>query len=101
MSPTALSIIKLFTAISFLCIVVVSDKLLAAPMALILLLGLGSIVSGQPSGFIFSSLALLSVGYLIFSVLIDIKKINFILSTISVSVLSGMAVYVLLDTNII
>ena len=100
MSATALSYMKFFTALSFLCILVVSDKLVL-PMFFILLLGLGSIVTGNPVDFLFSLLVLLSAGYLIFSVIINKNKINFALSTMTVTILTGTAIYVLFKTKVV
>ena len=100
MSNTLLSIIKIGTAISFFCILVVSEKL-ALPMVFILLMGMGSVVKGDPSGFILSLASLLSAGYLIFSALIDIRKINFMLSTLSTAMLVSFAVYAILQDNVV
>jgi hypothetical protein len=100
MSATAISYLKIFTALSFLCILVVSDKLVL-PMLFILLLALGSIITGNPVDFLFSFLIILSVGYLIFSVLADKKIINFVLSTIAVTILTGAALYVLLTRRVV
>jgi hypothetical protein len=100
MSNTLLSIIKIGTAISFFCILVVSEKL-ALPMVFILLMGIGSGVKGDPSGFILSLASLLSAGYLIFSALIDIRKINFMLSALSTAMLISFAVYAILQDNVV
>ena len=98
MSNTVLSIIKIGTAISFFCILVVGEKL-ALPMFFILLMGIGSGVKGDPSAFILSFASLVSTGYLIFSALIDIRKINFMLSTLSTAMLVSFAVYAILQDN--
>ena len=95
MSNTLLSIIKIGTAISFFCILVVGEKL-SLPMFFILLMGIGSGVKGDPSGFILSLASLVSAGYLIFSALIDIRKINFMLSTLSTAMLISFAVFAIL-----
>ena len=50
MSNTLLSIIKIGTAISFFCILVVGEKL-SLPMFFILLMGIGSGVKGEKSQF--------------------------------------------------
>ena len=98
MSNTLLSIIKIGTAISFFCILVVGEKL-SLPMFFILLMGIGSGVKGDPSGFILSLASLVSAGYLIFSALIDIRKVNFMLSTLSTAMLVSFAVFAILLDN--
>lgn len=98
MSNTVLSIIKIGIAISFFCIIVIGEKL-SLPVFFILLMGIGSGVKNDASGFILSLTSLVSAGYLIFSALIDIKKINFMLSTLSTAMLVSFAVYVILQDN--
>jgi hypothetical protein len=70
-------------------------------MLFILLLGLGSIVTGNPVDFVFSFLVTISAGYLIVSVLINKRKINFALSTITITLLGATAQYVLLNTKVV
>ena len=53
MSNTVLSIIKIGIAISFFCIIVIGEKL-SLPVFFILLMGIGSGVKNDASGFILS-----------------------------------------------
>jgi hypothetical protein len=92
----AISWMKFFAAISFLCILVPGDHL-SLQMGFILLIGLWSVVAGDLIGFIISVSGLLSVGFLVFSVLVDSRKINFLLSTICVALLTIIAVSTLLE----
>ena len=93
MTMYALSYIKIATAVSFLCILVVLSNSPVVPMFLIFLLGLGSIVTGDATGFVFSVLGMLSTGYLVLSSLVNIRKINFVLSGTSITILVALAIY--------
>ena len=100
MSNSAVSIIKILVAISCLCIPVVANNFLVLPIFFILLLGLSSIFSGDFFGFFLSIFGLISAVYLIVSALIDKRKINLILSTISIAILVLLAVYSISSSDI-
>jgi hypothetical protein len=100
MTTQTLSNVKIFTAISFYLILAVFSNLMVAPMFLILLLGLGSIVSGDVSGLLFSCLGLLSSLYLMISGIRSKKKINYARTALSVAMLVAIAVYAIANSSV-
>lgn len=100
MSRSTFAILKFFVALSCLCILVVGESMIGLPLFIRFLFGIGSIVTGNPFDFAISVLGLLSAGYLITSALINRRKINFLLSTISVSCLTGIAIWAFIGFNV-
>ncbi|RZK46786.1 MAG: hypothetical protein EOO94_02025 [Pedobacter sp.] len=100
MSRTTFAGLKFFVALSCLCIVAVGESMIGLPLFIRFLFGIGSIVTGNPVDFVISVLGLLSAGYLIATALINRRKINFLLSTISVCFLTGIAIWTFLGFNV-
>lgn len=100
MTSTTLSNLKVLTALSFYSILLVFSNLMILPMFFTLMLGLGSIVSGDLSGFIFSCLGLMSSGYLIASALFNKRKIHYFRTGLSLAILVCLAIYGIVESNL-